>query len=81
MFNNLDAIINVGYRVDSVYVTQFRQWCTYVLGKVSFRVSKDSPGTRNEKLPIKLVCLAKPSLFPLCSNFTLLGVYMSTGIN
>ena len=27
-FYNLDAIISVGYRVNSVKATQFRQWCT-----------------------------------------------------
>lgn len=26
---NLDAIISVGYRVNSIRATQFRQWCTY----------------------------------------------------
>ena len=31
MFYNLDAIISVGYRVNSVRATQFRQWCTFVL--------------------------------------------------
>ncbi len=30
-FYNLDAIISVGYRVNSVRATQFRQWCTNVL--------------------------------------------------
>ena len=30
-FYNLDAIISVGYRVNSIRATQFRQWCTYVL--------------------------------------------------
>ena len=29
--HNLDAIISVGYRVDSVRATQFRQWATSVL--------------------------------------------------
>ena len=28
---NLDAIISIGYRVNSIRATQFRQWCTYVL--------------------------------------------------
>lgn len=28
---NLDAVISVGYRVNSVRATQFRQWCTSVL--------------------------------------------------
>ncbi len=31
MFYNLDAIISVGYRVNSIRATQFRQWCTSVL--------------------------------------------------
>lgn len=30
-FHNLDAIISVGYRVNSTRATQFRQWCTFVL--------------------------------------------------
>ena len=30
-FYNLAAIISVGYRVNSVRATQFRQWCTYTL--------------------------------------------------
>ena len=30
-FYNLDAILSVGYRVNSVYATQFRQWATKVL--------------------------------------------------
>ena len=31
LFYNLDAIISVGYRVNSIRATQFRQWCTYVI--------------------------------------------------
>ena len=31
MFYNLDAIISVGYRVNSIRATQFRQWCTHIL--------------------------------------------------
>ena len=27
---SLDAIISVGYRINSVRATQFRQWCTYI---------------------------------------------------
>ena len=34
---NLDAIISVGYRVNSVRATQFRQWCTYVLRQFAIR--------------------------------------------
>ena len=30
-FYNLDAIISVGYRVNSIRATQFRQWATKVL--------------------------------------------------
>jgi len=30
-FYNLDAIISVGYRVNSVRATQFRQWATKIL--------------------------------------------------
>lgn len=36
-FYNLDAIISVGYRVNSVRATQFRQWCTYVLRHFAIR--------------------------------------------
>lgn len=37
MFYNLDAIISVGYRVNSIRATQFRQWCTYVLRQYALR--------------------------------------------
>ena len=36
-FYNLDAIISVGYRVNSLRATQFRQWCTYVLRQFTIR--------------------------------------------
>ena len=36
-FYNLDAIISVGYRVNSIRATQFRQWCTYVIRQFSLR--------------------------------------------
>ena len=36
-FYNLDAIISVGYRVNSIRATQFRQWCTYVIRQFSRR--------------------------------------------
>ena len=36
-FYNLDAIISVGYRVNSIRATQFRQWCTYVLRQYAIR--------------------------------------------
>ena len=36
-FYNLDAIISVGYRANSVRATQFRQWATYVLRQYAIR--------------------------------------------
>lgn len=36
-FYNLDAIISIGYRVNSIRATQFRQWCTYVIRQFSLR--------------------------------------------
>lgn len=36
-FYNLDAVIAVGYRINSVRATQFRQWCTYVLRQFAIR--------------------------------------------
>ena len=37
LFYNLDAIIAVGYRVNSIRATQFRQWCTAVLRQFAIR--------------------------------------------
>lgn len=36
-FYNLDAIISVGYRVNSIRATQFHQWCTYIVRQFSLR--------------------------------------------
>ena len=36
-FYNLDAIISVGYRVNSIRATQFRQWATSVLSQYAIR--------------------------------------------
>ncbi len=36
-FYNLDAIIAVGYRVNSIRATQFRQWCTAILRQFAIR--------------------------------------------
>jgi len=36
-FHNLDAIISVGYRVNSVRATQFRQWATRVLREFAIK--------------------------------------------
>ncbi len=37
LFYSLDAIISVGYRVNSVRATQFRQWATQVLSQFAIR--------------------------------------------
>jgi hypothetical protein len=36
-FYNLDAIISVGYRVNSLRATQFRQWATKVLSEFAIK--------------------------------------------
>ena len=36
-FYNLDAIISIGYRVNSVRATQFRQWATKILRDFAIR--------------------------------------------
>lgn len=36
-FYNIDAIISIGYRTNSVRATQFRQWCTGVLRQFAIR--------------------------------------------
>ncbi len=36
-YYNLDAVISVGYRVNSIRATQFRQWCTNVLKQFAIR--------------------------------------------
>ena len=37
LFYNLDVIISVGYRVNSIRATQFRQWCTSIIRQFSIR--------------------------------------------
>jgi hypothetical protein len=37
VFYNLDTIISVGYHVNSIRDTQFRQWCTCVLWQFAIR--------------------------------------------
>ena len=63
-FYNLDAIIAVGYRVNSVRATQFRQWATRVLrefaikgyvldnGKITAQIAKDFAEGEFEKYRI-----------------------------
>ncbi|MGO1253111.1 MAG: RhuM family protein, partial [Alcaligenes aquatilis] len=36
-FYNLDAIISVGYRVNSIRATQFRQWATHILREFAIK--------------------------------------------
>jgi len=36
-FYNLDAIISIGYRVNSIRATQFRQWATHVLREFAIK--------------------------------------------
>ena len=36
-FYNLDAVISVGYRVNSIRATQFRQWATSILREFAIR--------------------------------------------
>lgn len=36
-YYNLDMVISVGYRVNSIRATQFRQWCTSVIRQFSLR--------------------------------------------
>lgn len=36
-YYNLDAVISVGYRANSIRATQFRQWCTSVLRQFAIR--------------------------------------------
>ena len=42
-FYNLDAILSVGYRINSVRATQFRQWCTNVLPMALLRYPTPKP--------------------------------------
>jgi hypothetical protein len=63
-FYNLDAIISVGYRVNSIRATQFRQWATRVLrefaikgyvldnGKITAQIAKDFAESEFEKYRI-----------------------------
>ena len=42
-FYNLDAVISVGYRVNSIRATQFRQWATNILRDYSIRGYRKYP--------------------------------------
>ena len=55
-FYNLDAIIAVGYRINSIRVIQFIRWTTYILknaGKISHEIACDKALTEFEKYRIK----------------------------
>ena len=43
-FYNLDAIISVGYRVNSIRATQFRQWALYFDCEYHYYASRPSRG-------------------------------------
>ena len=56
-FYNLDAIISVGYRVNSIRATQFRQWATKVLKDFAikgFVLDKKKRGIINRTFIISL---------------------------
>ena len=63
LFYNLDAIISVSYRVNSIRATQFRQWCTYVIRQFSLRgyiIDKNSLlGIAQQKILSYLCIIAK----------------------
>jgi hypothetical protein len=71
-FYNLDAIISVGYRVNSVRATQFRQWATqvlrefaikgYVLDKKRMENGAFTPTVLSEKACFRIVPKTKISL-------------------
>ncbi|MBP3806983.1 MAG: virulence RhuM family protein [Eubacterium sp.] len=51
MFYNLDAIISVGYRVNSIKATKFRIWATTVLkdnGRISHKQAMDKANAEYE---------------------------------
>jgi len=55
-FYNLDAIISVGYRVNSIRATQFRQWATSVLREYAIR------GYVLDRKQMDIVSSAEPEL-------------------
>ena len=59
-FYNLDAIISVGYRVNSIRATQFRQWCTSVIRQFSLRgYVVDKKRMENRHIPMTMEDWAK----------------------
>jgi hypothetical protein len=54
-FYNLDAIISVGYRVNSVLATQFRQWATQVLREFAIQYPPGTKSSKNNLSPEEVV--------------------------
>ena len=55
-YYNLDAVISVGYRVNSDRAIQFRRWATNILkdaGKISYEIACDKALTEFEKYRVK----------------------------
>lgn len=48
---NLDAIISVGYRVNSIRATQFRQWATMLLMNPTLTVLWNKPSKLKHLVP------------------------------
>lgn len=64
-FYNLDAIISVGYRVNSTKATRFRQWATKVLGEYirkGFVLDDDRLKQGNAVFGIRAPCAAVRAL-------------------
>lgn len=55
-FYNLDAIISVGYRVNSLRATQFRQWCTYILRQNTASYKTDCSSPTSTASPPNIFC-------------------------
>ena len=71
-FYNLDAVISVGYRVNSLRATQFRQWTTNIIRQFAIRgVTKMSHRTFRGRFYIKshvFLCCGVNSIFSFFYN-------------
>ena len=54
-FYSLDVIISVGYRVNSIRATAFRQWATAVLKQPVYRKKMSVPPVQDIKLSVEQV--------------------------
>ncbi|MEI6214839.1 MAG: RhuM family protein [Desulfuromonadales bacterium] len=69
-FYNLDAIISVGYRVNSTRATQFRQWATGILRDFAIRgYVLDKERLKNGAVNLKNIVLCRTG----CLNRTLIN--------